>query len=122
MTIQATKIENPPGGEYDSTFRRQWLMTAGEEGAAVSLPRHSDRSVQIAGPYDGATVTIEGTIDGIEWGPLVDQSDNKLQFSSYPAGDTTIIEAISQAVISVRPKTTGGGAGTALRITLLSRS
>jgi hypothetical protein len=122
MTISSTKLDMPPGGEYDGTFLRQWLMTAGEEGAAVSLPRHSDRSIQIAGPFDASTVTIEGTLDGIEWGPLVDQSDNKLQFSSYPSGDTTIIEAISQAVVSVRPKTTGGGAGTALRITLLSRS
>lgn len=120
--IQFTKIDNPPGGEYDGTFVRQWIMTAGEDGAAVSLPRHSDRSVQIAGVFDGATITIEGTLDGIDWGPLNDQSDNKLRFSSYPAGDTTIIEAIAQAVISVRPKTTGGGASTALRITLLSRS
>lgn len=122
MTIPSTKIDMPPGGEYDGTFLRQWLMTSGEQGAAVSLPRHSDRSIQIAGAFDGATVTIEGTLDGLDWGPLVDQSDNKLQFSSYPAGDTTIIEAISQAVVSVRPKTVGGGASTALRVTLLSRS
>jgi len=122
MTISSNRIETPPGGEYDNTFLRQWAMPADEEGAGVALPRHADRSVQITGPFDGATLKIEGTIDGTTWGILTDPQGNDLTFTSYPAGYSTKIEAISEATVAVRPKTTGGGGSTALVITLLSRS
>jgi hypothetical protein len=122
MTIPSTKIETPPGGEYDSAFLRQWTMPADEEGVGVALPRHADRSIQISGPFDGATLKIEGTIDGTTWGILTDPQGNDLSFTSYPAGYSTKIEAISEATVALRPKTVGGGASTALVITLLSRS
>lgn len=122
MPIAHIKIENPPGGEYDGTFRRQWTLPAADVGDSVSLPRHADCSVQIAGDFDGATLHIEGTIDGSTWAKLTDPQGNDLTISSYPAGYSSKIEAISEAVVAVRPRTEGGGAATALVVTLLSRS
>jgi hypothetical protein len=116
-------IPLPSLGEFSGCFRRQWAsMPANDVGAEVALPRHADRSIQITGEFDGATAKIEGTIDGVTWGLLTDQSDNGLTFTSYPAGYDTVIEAICQAVVAVRPKTAGGGAGTNLTITLFARS
>jgi hypothetical protein len=116
-------IPLPSLGEYAGCFRRQWAnMPANEEGAEVALPRHADRSIQITGEFDGATLKIEGTIDGEMWGLLTDPQGNDLTFSSYPAGYATKIEAISEATIAVRPKTINGGAGTNLTITLFARS
>jgi hypothetical protein len=115
-------LPNPPGGEFDYVMRRQWQLAGADDGDPVALPRHADRSIQVAGVYDGATLAIEGTIDGIEWGLLTDPQGNDLSFTAHPSGRTTKIEAVSEAVLSVRPKTTGGGGATALRITLLSRS
>ena len=121
MTIAPTKIENPSGAEYDNTFRRQWTLPADEVGVPVALPRHADRSLQISGAFDGATLRIEGSLDGVNFAPLTDPQGNDLVFTSYPAGYASKIEAISEAVVSVRPKTIGGAA-TALVVTLLSRS
>ena len=120
-TAPFLKIENPPGGEYDNVFRRQWTLTDGDEGEGVALPRHADRSIQVTGPFGGATLKIEGTLDGVEWGVLTDQSDNDLIFTSYPAGYATKIEVVAQAVLAVRPKVVGGD-GTNLTVTLLARS
>ena len=116
-------VEAPPLGEYAGTYRRQWIdMPADEVGDPVALPRHADRSVQITGSFDGASLRIEGTIDGDAWAPLTDPQGNDLVVGSYPAGYTSKIEAISEAVVAVRPRTVGGGASTALTITLFARS
>lgn len=120
--ITFSKIDNPPGGEYDGTFRRQWVMPADETGEGVALPRHADRSIQISGVFDGATLRVEGTIDGDAWAPLTDPQGNDLVVTSYPAGYTSKIEAVSEAVVAVRPRTVGGGASTALTVTLFARS
>jgi hypothetical protein len=120
-TIPAVLITAPPLSEYDSTFRRSWLLGPGDDGEAVALPRHADRTVQVTGTFGGATVKIEGTLDDSTWAPLTDPQGNVLTFTSYPAGYSSVIEAISEAVVAVRPVVVGG-TGTNLTITLFCRS
>lgn len=121
MSIPYTKVENPPGAEYDSTFRRQWVLGVNDDGDPVALPRHADRSVQITGSFGGATLKIEGSLDGTNFAPLTDPQGNALSFTSYPAGYSTVIEAVAEAVVAVRPIVSGGTA-TSLTVTLFCRS
>jgi hypothetical protein len=38
-------------------------LKSGDNGRAVSLARHSDKSIQVYGTFDGATVTVQETND-----------------------------------------------------------
>ena len=121
-TVPATRPEPGVGGEWDGVFRYQWTLAAGDDGAPVVLPRHADRSVQVTGAFDGGSLRIEGSIDGDTYAPVTDPQGNDIAISAYPAGYSSKIEAVSEATVAIRPRVVGGGASTALVITVLCRS
>lgn len=80
-----------------------WKNLAGtDSGTPVSIGEYYDRSVQISGTFGGATVTIEGSNDGVSYFPLTDPQGNAI--SKTTGG----IEQIMELTRFVRPVVTGG--------------
>lgn len=87
-------------------------MPLDEVGLALPMAQYSDRSVQVTGTFGGATVTIEGSNDGVNYFTLVDPHGNNLSFV------TSRLEAVLEMVLWVRPKVTGGDGTTDLTVTM----
>ena len=87
----------------------QWQgMASGDVGEAAAHTGTADRTVQVSGIFDGATVTFEGTLAGSNWFPLRDTMGATLTFT------TGGLRAVLENAVWVRPTASGGGAGTAL--------
>lgn len=99
----------------NDTERIQWTLAAGESGDAVYSPTLSDRTVQFSGVFGGATVGIQGTVDGTVWQPVTDPQGNAISKS------VSSLEAISENCWAYKPVVTGGDGTTAIIITLMSR-
>lgn len=94
----------------------QWAsLAAGETGDVFEIAQVNDRSIQIAGTFNGATVTLEGSNDGAAFHTLSDPQGLPLSFSA--AG----LKAILELTRYVRPKATGGDVGTVIRATLIAK-
>ncbi len=90
------------------------LTTTNDTGRAITLPAHSDRSVQITGTFGvGGTVVIQGSNDGTNFVTLNDFQGNALSFTAED------LENISQATHFIRPFISGGDGTTDLDISLL---
>jgi len=77
---------------------------------------YSDRSVQVIGTFGvGGTVRIEGSLDGTNYAVLTDPQGNALDITSAK------IEAISEAVLYMRPRVTGGDGTTSLSVYIFGR-
>ena len=88
-----------------------WLaLPANEVGQEVRSAARSDRSFQVDGNFDGATVIIEGSNDGITYYTLTDPYSAPLSFSS--AG----LRQVTEATTFIRPRTIGGVAS-AIKVT-----
>src|SRR3990170_2252557 len=81
-------------------------------GSTIQLPGFADRTVQVAGTFGGATVTVQGSNDGTNWATLRDPQGADLTFTV--AGIKQVLEVTRH----IRA-TTSGGAGTDVDVTLL---
>lgn len=100
-TIAST---NTPTGN-SKTFVANWVgLAAGDEGAPVQFAQYSDKSVQVAGTFDGATLVLEGSNNGTDWAVLTDAQGNPLNITSAK------IELVAEATWYVRPRVSGGTA------------
>lgn len=96
-------------------FVASWAaMANGDVGEAVPLSQYSDRSVQVTGTLAGASVTLEGSLDGTTYAPLTDPQGNNLLITSPK------IEMITELVRYVRP-VISSGAGASVTVLLLLR-
>jgi hypothetical protein len=98
----------------------QWAsLAAGETGQAVDCGGYPQpKTVQIEGTFDGATVSVQGSVDGLAWHPM---STIELAAGIYVL--LTGISAATLATIIENPRymrvvTAGGGGSVALRVTL----
>lgn len=88
----------------------QWL------GAPVQLPQHSDRTVQIANTFNGATVVLEGSNDGVNYKTLTDAAGGALSATA------ALLKQVTEAPLFVRPNAnTSVGIATAIDVSLLLR-
>lgn len=93
-----------------------WASLAqGDDGQSYEMPGSSDRSVQIVGTFGGATVTIEGSIDGTNWATLTDPQGNAISKTA------TALEMVSEVTRYIRPNITGGDGTTALTVSLIAK-
>lgn len=106
--------------KVDLDGNRSWLVkwlnltTTADTGLTVTLPAHSDRSVQIVGTFGaGGTIVIQGSNDGTNFKTLDDFQGNALSFT------TADLENISQACYYIRPFISGGDGTTDLSVYLL---
>jgi len=109
-TIAYTQLPVPVWLAQQGVTIVQWASVGNtDECTPLPLGAHADRSVQITGSFDGATVKIEGTNSAdLAYAPLTDPQGNDIAISSYPSGYSSKIEAISEATQFVKPVVTGG--------------
>lgn len=87
------------------SFLARWVgMASGDIGDPVDYVGHADRTVQVIGDFNGATVTLQGSLDGDNWATLNDAQGQPMTFTQ--AG----IEAVTEIVLFIRPVVTGGSA------------
>lgn len=90
------------------------LLTASDAvGASIEMPGSSDRSVQIDGTFDSATVVFQGSNDGVTWFTLTDPQGNAISKTS------AALEMISELTRYVRPSTSGGGGSQSINVRVL---
>ena len=87
-------------------------MAAGDDGRAVEYAEFPDRSVQFSGTFGGASVSLRGSNDGINWQTLSDPVGGAI-CKSVPA-----LSAITEVTRFVRPVVSGGDATTSITCTL----
>ena len=104
--------------KYGNTSLATWnLTTADPTGDVIERPGASDRSVQVKGTFGGATVVLEGNLDGGDvFATLHDPGGVAITFTA--AG----VLAISENVTHVRAKLSPVGSGADVTVLLLSRS
>ena len=97
----------------DVLFVQTWSLQQAEIGDSELSPTSlAVASLQIAGTFGGATVSVEISNDGTNWLPLRDRSDQPI--TATAAG----IYDISTGAARIRAKTTGGDGSTDLNVTL----
>ena len=116
-TISYDRVPLPNLGEFRQSRLILWSPLAlGDDGEPVAMPDFADRTVQVAGTFGaGGAVAVEGSLDGLTWATLTDPQGNALSITAAK------IEAISEAVLYVRPRVTGGDGTTSLTIHLLAK-
>ena len=77
-------------------------LKARETGSTLDSALFQSVSIQIEGEFDGATVNIEGSIDGEHWYALLDSQDNHFKFS-FPG-----MAGVGQMSRFLRPVVIGG--------------
>lgn len=113
-TVLFTKTR-PPEGNSNYTIITWSAMASGDVGDPMKYAQFADRTVQVGGTFDGATVVLEGSVDGEAYHTLTDPQGNALTFT------TARLEAVTEVVAFIRPNVSGGGAGTAINVGLLIR-
>lgn len=91
----------------------QWTpLTNADTCAAVEAGGMTDRSVQISGTWDSATVVIKGSNDGTTYLAMTDPQGNSISKTA------DAIEQIEEGTRYIQPTHSGGGASESLTITL----
>ncbi|MBV8666728.1 MAG: hypothetical protein JO269_09610 [Burkholderiaceae bacterium] len=114
MAIINPTVNRTPQGA-NSVFTAQWALGNADTGVAVTMTDFSDKSIQIEGTFGGATVTIQGSNDGVNWETLRDPGSVALTFTS--AGLKQVLE-MTYYLRAI----TAGGSGTAVTVTLCGRA
>jgi hypothetical protein len=104
--------------KYGNTNLAVWNLTSADpDGDKITRPGASDRAVQVAGTFGGATVVIQGSLnDGATWDTLHDPGGVAITFTSKG------INAISENVTNIRAILSPVGSGANVNVYLLSRS
>lgn len=113
MSTVPVSVEEAEGRTFVATWPD---MTTNDVGAPVRYAGAADRSVQVFGTFGGATVTLEGTLEGVaaNWSTLNDAQGNAIEITAAK------IEAVTELVRQIRPKVTGG-TGTSVTVMLMMR-
>ena len=90
-------------------------LLAGDDGQAVRLAVYSDRSIQVAGSFGGATVTIAGSNDGETYHALTDTGGNPLTLTAGA------LKQIVELPVFLKPRVFGGNGTTNLKVVLSGR-
>lgn len=107
-------ITNHPNGTLGiSGYVWENLTQTDLDGQPIAVSRRSDRTVQVIGTFGGATVTIQGSLDGTNWATLNDLQGTALTFTSAR------IEGVSEIVTYIRPLVSGASGTTDLDVYFL---
>jgi hypothetical protein len=105
------------GGAKDESVKNvlwETLDNTNLDGGPVPFPEWSDRTVQVIGTFDTATVTIQGSLDGgTTWATLTDDQGADLAFTA--AG----LEKVAQTTGLIRPLVSSAGGSTDVDVYLL---
>lgn len=90
-------------------------MLAGDDGGPVRLAVYSDRAIQIAGTFGGASVTIGGSNDGETFHALTDTQGEPLTLTAGA------LKQIVELPVFLKPRVFGGDGTTNLKVVLSGR-
>lgn len=114
-TIASTKYDSGRRTQLNDVFIvNSWALTDGDDGDPLEFTDYADRTVQVNGTFGGATVVIEGSLDGTNYHTLTDPVGNELSFTS--ADMATVMECVQY----LRPRVSGGS-GVSVSVYLLTR-
>lgn len=91
------------------------LTSANAVGEAYQEPGYADRSIQVVGTFDSATVVLQGSNDGTNWATLTDGLGNAVSFTA------TGLKQVYEITRYVRPSTSGGGGSQSVSVYFVSR-
>jgi hypothetical protein len=90
-------------------------LAQGDDGEPVRLAVYPDRSIQVAGTFGGASLTIGGSNDGETYHALADTSGSPLTLTAGA------LKQIVELPIFIKPRVFGGDGTTALKVVLSGR-
>lgn len=90
-------------------------VTNADTCSAAELSGDGDRSVQIAGTFDSATVVVAGSNDGSNYIVLTDPQGNAISKTA------AAIEAITEVTRYIKPTFSGGAGTQSLTVSMLFR-
>lgn len=102
----------------NNVMRFQWTLTQANALGHPIPERYADfadRSVQIAGTFDSATIVLEGSNDGSNYATLTDPQGNAISKAA------AAIEQVTEGVLFARPSASGGGASQSVVVTVVAR-
>ncbi len=93
-----------------------WAALAqGDDGRPADYENYADRTVQITGVFDGETVQLVGSLDGVNHAPLTDQRGDEINVSGAD------LKLVAEATPWVKPVVNGGGAATDINVSMYLR-
>lgn len=90
-------------------------MAADDDGEPVRLAVYSDRAIQVAGTFGGASITIGGSNDGVTYHALTDTGGNALTLTA------AALKQIVELPIYIKPRVFGGDGTTSLKVVMSGR-
>lgn len=90
-------------------------MAQNDDGEPVRLAVYSDRSIQLIGTFGGASVTIGGSNDGINYHALNDTSGSPLTLTD------AALKQIVELPVFIKPRVFGGDGTTSIKVVLAGR-
>ena len=104
-------------GNQDGSLKKvTWAFTGADTGLPIKFAEWADRSVQMSGTWNGATVLWEGSNDGgTTYLPLTDPQGNAITSTG-----TDKLEAVTEICELARPRCSAG-AVTAVTISVILR-
>lgn len=96
-------------------FASWYGLAVGDSGTPIAFTDWADRSVQVIGTFDGATLVIEGSNDGSTFSPLHDPFGDEAECTAAE------LIAIAEIARVMRPRVDGGGGSTSLAVHLVAR-
>lgn len=90
-------------------------LSADDDGEAVRLAVYSDRSIQVAGTFGGASVTIGGSNDGVTFHALTDTFGEPLTLTAGA------LKQVVELPVFLKPRIFGGDGTTDLTVVLAGR-
>ena len=90
-------------------------LLADDDGEPVRLAVYSDRSIQVAGTFGGASVTIGGSNDGETYHALHDTSGNVMTLTEGK------LQQIVELPIYLKPRIFGGDGTTLIKVVMSGR-
>ena len=92
------------------------LTAANSDGSPVELVEWADRTIQVVGTFDSATLVWQGSNDGSNWVTLSDAGGTAISTSA-----AAILTEVLEVPRYVRPSTSGGGGSQDLDVRLVAR-
>lgn len=93
-------------------------LASGDDGQPAPFGYSPERTVQVFGTFDGATIRFEGSLETVaptHWAALTDPQGNDIEIIADK------LETVMENTAWVRPVVVNGGAGTDLTVLLFSR-
>lgn len=102
---------------YGRAVKNSWTLTdADATGERLNSPGNPDRCVQVAGTFNGGSLTIQGSNDDTNWATLHDATGADLVFTA--AG----LRSVMEGPLFIRPVLSGASAGASVTVAMSSRS